>query len=277
MSRQIRTSWFLAVPALAMLGCVAEDSIDIDTCGPPEVYRIDTLQVPANNTEAHDLAFDLNGDEAVDNQVGMVMGALHNYFDQPFDLGASANQHLNADVTWTIGLRRCAGDHVLVSIVNMGFQEGGDPGAAHELVGRITGGQIRASGEGGELPMSALFDPPGTFADAGWLTSELSVIRFADPGATDRIDGRVGLAPFAVDAVDAIARPMLPFIQTRAKNNPTLVSVFDVNKDGEITLEEVKAANLTQSLLYPDLRVGSDRSEPTALSLGLGFSATRVP
>jgi len=55
----------------------------------------------------------------------------------------------------------------------------------------------------------------------------------------------------------------------------TLYGVFDDNLDGIITLSEIKASSLFQTLLRPDLDLDGDGT-PEHLSIGVGFHAAAV-
>jgi hypothetical protein len=268
--RQLLRHALTLVPlsAIALAGCAADEP-EPPVCDAPQMFRVTQIQLPARALEARQMGEDLNGDRAVDNQLGMLVGSLETYFDTTtFDLSGSANERLASDVMWTFALRTCSdGSYTLTSNI------GSVPGTV-ELAGRLDPGRgtVHFTGTGGALPLSLLFDPGHAQLDPGWQTglttaAELSI---ADDGV--RLDVlRFGMAVEGQSALGAIVAPMTPFLDARAATDNTIREEFDRNKDGHITLDEVTNASLTRSLLAPDLVVDGTR----ALSIGFALTARR--
>ena len=65
------------LPLLLLAAC-ADSSNDVvgPFTGESRRFVVDSIQLPTNNTFARDYGADLNGDNAVDNQLGMVFGTL---------------------------------------------------------------------------------------------------------------------------------------------------------------------------------------------------------
>lgn len=268
--RHAFTAIALVAVTTGAAGCMFADDddeprVDLATCGSAEIYRIDRVEIPVNQTGAYGMALDVDRDGQVDNRIGSVAATLTGFFDPPFELAAPATRRLETDVSWKLALRRCAGDHVAIAL-------GRELGATH-VVGDVRGGAIRARGKAGEAPISALFDPLGTTADPGWLASAATALELSEGGG-DRLEGVIVVAPRAEPALSAIARPMTAFLRERVATEPYLLETFDSDRDGEITQAEVEAATITRALLAPDLHLGAAGDVP-ALSYGLRIRATR--
>lgn len=244
-------------------GCAADEApVDPATCGATELYRIDRVQLPANNAETRTLARDLNRDGTPDNQLGMVTSTLQTQFG--IDFSATAAARLGQDVTWNLGLRRCPGGEVLVALT-------GD-GSADELqtIGEEIDGVIIATGADTAVPLSTFFDPLGTYPEAGWLRGLRSHLELRVSADGSRADAIVAMGLESDAVLDAAARPMTPFLDGYDQPSPSLEH-FDPDGDGVITLEEVKAASFTRAVLAGDLRIDGT----LATSIGFGISATR--
>ncbi len=59
---------------LVFTGCTSDEPLALD--GTHYQYVVSDLSIPSNNTMARDNGLDLDGDKTVDNQLGMVFGAL---------------------------------------------------------------------------------------------------------------------------------------------------------------------------------------------------------
>src|SRR5215207_6979652 len=75
------------VLCLVVVGACATDPDP--TCDPARSFRITSVSIPKNATEARTFALDLDGDDQLDNSAGMVSGALHGQI-LGFDLSTAA-------------------------------------------------------------------------------------------------------------------------------------------------------------------------------------------
>lgn len=181
--------------------------------------RVDAVTVPKNNNLAREFGFDLNADEAVDNNAGMVTATLHTMITN-FDLGTAATVRLADDIVWEVEVETC------------------DDGTQRIADAR--------------MPVSTVFDPIGTFPAAGFLAANRSAIQVAQR-ADGTWSGTLGMA-FAADAlIEATVAPLAPYFDT----HQLFMEYLDKSpKDGHITVEEMRAASVVKTLLAPDL--GSD-------------------
>ena len=260
--------------AVALIGCVGEEPFDPTPCAPAEVFRITGIELPTNNTRARELGFDLVPDDRKpaqpDNHLGMVAATLQSSLGPPLDLSASATAHVGDDVGWQLALRRCPGDQVVVAVGAPATMTADDV----QMIGASIDGRIEARGQGGEVPMAALFDPLGQ-AGPGWQPSLVTMTRFADPGAGAQLIAQLGFATPAAPTAEAIIAAMTPYLAALAVDQPWLLEYLDPDRDGVITEAEVADSSLAAALFAADLRIDSDRAN--ALSLGLQVTATRVP
>ena len=182
------------------------------------MLRITSAAVPHNNAAAREHGLDLNGDETVDNQLGMVAGTLHGQLG--FDLTASINTRLERDLVWQIGVASC------------------DDGTT-----RIE--------RGAAMPVGAMFDPtPDSPFDAGWTEARKAEIETAPLADGTTWTGRIGMSLHPARVTEAIVPPIVEYLN----ENDLYVDEFDeAPKDGEISVEEMASSTLVKSLLAPDL------------------------
>lgn len=253
---------------LAASGCTDDQApLDPATCDAPTSYRVASVLVPRNNPEARETALDLDGDELVDNQAGMIAGTLHGQVGPLLDLTRTASARFANDVTWTIAVQHCPdhgdGDGAVVSLTS-------STGSVSQLIGRMKNGVIIATGYEGDMPVSTLFDAAGTFGDPGWIPAARAKIEVRELAA-DRIEGTVTMALDSQATLEALARPLTPFFNAYPEELGFIIDYFDDDKSGQLTVEEITTSNLAHALVAPDLELPGG----PALSFGVGFAATR--
>src|SRR3954470_17393578 len=75
----------VCLPILA--ACTSSPPPDAPFTGTVSRYAIDRFDLPRNNNDARQLGDDLDGDRAIDNQVGVVIGTLASQKDLPANPG----------------------------------------------------------------------------------------------------------------------------------------------------------------------------------------------
>lgn len=189
------------------------------------------MEVPTSNARAVALAFDLDANHDPDNQLGAVAATLADQIGvtAPFDLSGVATARLANDVEWTLDVETC------------------DDGSA-----RL---------HGAAMPLSTLWDPLGSFADPGFVPATKHAIEITRD-ATGVWRGKVGMAFEQVALREAVIAPMARFLEAHR----ILMELFDTApKDDHVSLEEMRASQLVQALLAPDL--------DGAISFGIGVTA----
>lgn len=259
-------------PVCLMLGaCAFSDEetppIELAACDDAEVFRVSRVELPRNNSEARDVAHDLNNDKTVDNQLGMVIGTLSGFFANDFDFTAKANAHLADGVDWRLAVRRCPNDRFVVAMTEGGRELG-------HLEDDLRFDPILARGQrGAEVPLAIMFDGLGAASDPGWTLAEHAIIELPDPVGRNEITATITSALDATIAANVIIDVMTPVLDELLTGGPR--ESYDENRDGRITREEVANESLTKSLLAGDLELTRDPYR-LGISFGLRVHATRL-
>jgi hypothetical protein len=230
---------------MLLAGC-AQDAGNGDVTGPftgtPRRYVIDSFSIPSNSTTAQNLGDDLDGDDTVDNQLGAVIGFLANFGNQTThgpDMLASgaiastflirANDYWNDDT---------------VSVVYYGSD--GDP--ATQVGGRFERSVFESN-------------RTATTSVAGSALARVPIFVDTDPSELPLFGLQMTLVPDgggfdaaisgAIDPAEALARTydgLSHLVAAEPDSHRMLMSLFDLNRDWALTLEEVSGSSLLQSL-----------------------------
>ncbi len=283
--------------------CDPTDAVDIDPAGIHHQYVVDSIQVPASPAEANDLGLNLDGDEMgrPDNAFGQVLAVIFNNLDEedPFNdevaariLAGELIQLFDVQTTDLLdaggaGFRGFVGaDADSDPSNNLGgdgqfrIRISGDP-----MGGRIADGELHAWL--GTVPIQ--FALPNVEEPLVLELHSAQVVAYVDQ---EGMSGKIGGGITEQD-VDEVLMPALQFVIEREIEKSCdesgcvensvgewLRDEYDLNRDGEISLDEVRTSTLTGALLAPDVDlfcdgVASPRCDGVkdSLSLGLGFTA----
>lgn len=254
-----------ALLAITASGCIGEEPIDLAACDAPEIYRVDRVELPRRNEAAFALGFDLNGDGVADNQLGAVLATASGSL-RPFDVTPVTSDRLAAEVAWKLAVRSC-GDRTAVSFGRA------DRLDEVQLVGASGAVPLSARGDGGELPLSLMFDAAAAVADPGWLPAATGAIALERSADGARISGKLGVALDGEAVLDVVLPAVVRYFEAYPTQASFNVEGLDLDRDGRITEQELRSTTLIQSLFAPDLALG----DLAALSFGLGFSGAREP
>lgn len=259
-SRMTRWLWSIACVG----ACAASPSTDVT--GPidatAERFVVDRITIPKTTNEALMLADDLTGDGTKDNQLGQVISALAGQAD--------ANSH-GADM---IAAGRIAasvfvrddGDHGAVWIV------GADGAAPTACLGTFTAGRFESNRTRASTTV-------------GRATVDLPIIADADPATLDVEGLELELAPDGSGGFDATlhgavrdgiaiaARGLLQMVVANPRDHVPALLLFDTNRDGNITLDEIEANDFVNALLAPDMSLAGTKM----LSVGFGMHLAPCP
>jgi hypothetical protein len=274
--------WSILVPLLA--ACSTQQPSSDDVVGPftgtVQRYSIDSFQLPMNNTDARAFGADLNGDGTIDNQLGMVFGSLSGQAD----LTKHSADMIQAGAldSW---LEIQADDSM--NDPTVGVRYVGAPGTPFTVMGgTLVDGAFTSNRTISSLvPGSAELDLP-VFADAdpiriGAFAMQLSFT----PDGHGGLDASVAGAIDAVTARKAMVDGMLTMIAANPRDHVYMLSLFDKNKDLQITSDEITTNPLITSLLAPDLDLfdgdtyspGVVRNDGVKDGLSFGFKIHLVP
>lgn len=268
-------------------------------------FVFDTVTMPANNTQAREAGFDLNGDDVVDNQLGMVFAT---FASQGFDDNAALDTRIQSgEVILLADLQTSSFSDASAVGLNTFYGTNPDPEACvadddcgHHLngtarfdvaddspAGETCVGSIEASafnGAGGTLPIRLVLG--GATLDLTLHAARVELLGVSEDGFSD---GRVGGLISAADiesqlypglhagvlasiAKDCTGSPPPQCGCTQASTGATSVALFDLERDCDVTLQEIKENSLFVSLLAPDVDEDGD-GEGDALSVGFRISA----
>ncbi|MDB4957862.1 MAG: hypothetical protein JWO36_5431 [Myxococcales bacterium] len=308
-----------------LIACGSNDKAPIDAASdaPPDAlvdadlgmptgthhhYVIDRQNVPANNTQARMYGLDLNGDQTVDNQLGMVLAT---FSGMGFNTQTSATTSVDTGRTILLADLQATD---LTTATHAGFTIyfGQNPQPApctgpsdtvcrHHLTGTGTF-DVAASPHDAALRGDLV---NGTFtAGPGHLSIQLAMFAASSPVRIDLIGARVrltnitgtsigtGVLAGAVTQSDlntkiipALQQSMVPVIArdctmlasppacgcANGSQGENLLGLLDTSpKDCAVTVSEIQNNALFQSLLAPDVTIDGQM----ALSLGIGITAT---
>lgn len=275
-------------------------------------YVMDSLLVPMNNTQARDFGLDLNGDQTVDNQLGMVLATLdaqgfelqtatttqidRGQILELFDLGATSfttepAATFAAYAGATPMPAPCAGTsdttcrHHLAGTGTFTIAAGSPTNPA--LTGVIAAGAMTTA-PGHLLAPITLFTPPAMPLYVTLVGAKVQLAQASDPsilqlkltgGITQTdIDGKLipamreGIQAQVVKDCTMLASP--PTCGCPAgSTGKTMLDLFDsAPKDCTVSVQEVRDNSLINSLLAPDVMLEGQM----CLSYGVRASAVRA-
>lgn len=271
-------------------------------------FVIDHQHLPTNNNEAHTYGLDLNGDNVVDNQLGMVNAAIAGMgfsaqpvLDHAIDTGSievladleAADLTTAAQATFTL----LDGANAMPAPCN----GSSDTTCRHHLAGTATFDVAAMSPHdpalAGSIAAGVVTAGPGTLhlrTNAFGAMVDLKLIgariRLANPTDASVMTGviagaiaqqdidssllvplQAGLA--AQIAVDCSALTSPPGCGcTSGSSGATAISLFDTNQDCTVSVVELENSSLIMSLLAPDVMIDGMK----ALSVGVGVSAVHA-
>jgi hypothetical protein len=275
--------------------------------GPHYHFVIDHEYVPTNNTQAHAYGLDIDGDGAVDNQLGMVLGTLSS-------MGLDAQGATNSAVDdGSILMLADVQTTDFTNATNTGFTTyyGADPMPApcntsdtvcrhhltgtgrfdlastsprdDELVGPVVAGAFVLGP--GHLGVQLGFIPGAPPLPLALIGARVRVFGVTATGITSGVlAGAVTTTDITNKAIPALQQGFIPVIAhdcTMLSSPPTcgcadgtqgktLLSLFDTApQDCAISVDELKNNSIVQSLLAPDVTIEGQM----ALSFGVGITA----
>lgn len=309
----MRMRQLLFCSTVSLFAACSDGGEDIPTPeGPKTSYVISKASLPTTTPEATEFGLDLNGDKAVDNQLGNVLAAL---VSQGFDVKAAIDgavdegdivllmQVQTTDFTSAkaAGLSVLLGDSATVqpapcsSITdtvcrkhldgNGSFAIASNSPTNAAVAGKIVGGTFNSVGSGNIAIQIALggtqairLDLIGARAKAtGISEAKIDSVIVGGAISEDDLNGQV---------LPAIHSQLAPLIAedctgtvppdcgcAAGSTGKTLLNLFDsAPKDCSVSVDEIKNHQLIKSLLAPDVNIDGK----AALSLGLKVSATKA-
>lgn len=267
----------LAAVALVLFGTVpgcffdSQEPADGDIVGPytgPKTrFVVDRLVLPLSQSDARLYGADLNGDDAVDNQLGSVISTLYqvNPGEQHVaDRIAGGSLALSVEIqaddldrddragVWVIGGEGTIGRPVGGELLDGVFIPNFIKDTALPNTGSAT------------IPLPIMADVDATPLDVAFM--QISLVPDGQGGYDAQIHGMVRNAMASARA--AIAAQL----HERPELHRWMWSILDKNYNGTIEPDEWNNT-LIQSLLYGDMEIGSER----LLSVGIGVHLVPCP
>lgn len=300
----------LLVPAACGEVNVTPDApLDPDTPPAPAVHRwvISGQVLPRNNPEAVMYGLDLDGDGVVDNQLGLVIGALT---AQGFDIQAAADAAIARGTILMLGEAAIGGAAPTDATFRMYAGANPQPAPCSGVSDPVCRRHLTGSATFDVMASSARPPLAGTLANGTLLAGpgvlQISTVLLGPtPVSLDLIGARVRLQSVTAGSLgqsviagaitqSEIDAKIYPSIHqnasaavaadctgtmppgcgcTAGSTGRTQLSLFDTSpQDCAITLQEVRASTLLQSLLAPDVNIGGE----AALSSGFGATAVQA-
>jgi hypothetical protein len=224
--------------------------------GPVHTFAVDGYTLPMDNIEARAMGCDLNGDRTVDNQLGMTFGQL------------ARENNLTPYVADLIG------SGVLASRVEIQSEDlVDDPVAGLRYIGHDGAPSVQVRGELADGAFVTTERGAGVvrlpvFVDADVSQVQVNALQLAlTPDGNGGYDAQLCGAVREAEAAEDAARGLIQMVDNNPADHPYMITLFDDDKNGEITVEELRADSLFKSLLSADVEV--DRQKHTALGVRL--------
>ena len=310
----------LLAAVVVTVGCGGGSSTPIDA--PPDMlidapppplghhhYVLDSVLVPTSNTTARDLGQDLNGDQAIDNQLGMVLGTLSS---MGLDVQQTTTQNIDRGASITL-VDLFANDLTTEPAATFAAFVGSAPMPAacasasdtvcrHHLGGNatftVTAGAPTNPPLTGALVAGSMTTAPGhlamplvMFAGASPVlvnligakvvlgapaATKLGMLKIGGAITAAEVDTKVipgmrdGFAAIVMRDCTALSSP--PTCGCPASSSgKTILDLFEqAPKDCMVSVTEVKTNSLIQALLAPDVMIDG------MMALSIGVKATAV-
>ncbi len=237
---------------LALAACTSSSTGDIvgPFTGPVTRFAIDRITLPTNNATARQLADDLDGNGAVDNQLGLVIGTLTTNNDTTTH---AADMIASGAIESSLLLQ--APD--LTSAAKAGATYlGSDDADAVVMGGDIVEGVFVSNRtRTTRVPGMAVVHVP-VFADADPSIVEVDAMELdLTPDGSGGYDALVHGAVPPDAAFSAVCAALPQMIYADPNDHYVLAGEADLNRDGVISCDEIRDNSLFQSMLAPDVKL----------------------
>lgn len=228
--------------------------------------RITSVHLPSSGSEAAALGFDLDGDRVIDNQLGALNASLHAVYDE-WDAEAWLTTRLEErEVQWLAMVERCEGERDWSARLAQGgdADRDGRPEIVDDGVPALGDGTA-ADGGVGLVPVGYFADGAGMADEAAWEDG-LSFTVSAREAAGGAMTLTIGVA---VELGDRALAPAAAFLTAELERGSLFAKTVDMNRDGVITVAELRASPAVSTLLGADIDTDDDG---VADRLSIGFS-----
>ena len=253
---------------LVLAGCSSDTGGDVTGPFTGEVHRyaVDRVTLPSTTALQNEYADDLDGDGAIDNQLGLIVAALTQTGD--------TNKHVPDLVA----------SGALASFVEL---------QADDLTSDGTVGARYLGTDGADATTAGGTLVRGVFASNRTRTTHvpgaaqlsLPVFADADPLVLPLVGLELDLTPDGADGFDAVVRGGIPIedarrvayagvmqmMRTRPTSHLVFARILDTDHDGAISMAELAGSELLAGFIVDDVAIGG---EPV---LSVGFGVHLIP
>jgi hypothetical protein len=237
---------------LVLVGCSSDTSDDVTGpfTGETRVFDVDKLTLPSTTALQNEFAGDLDGDGAIDNQLGLIVAALTQTND--------TNKHVPDMIA----------SGALLSYLELQADDlTADDSVGFAYFGRPSGYTIQG---GGKLVAGAFAsNRNATTKHPSSAEAALPVFADADPLMVPLIGVEVDLTPdgnggfngvirggIPIDAARPLAyKAVLQMMKTKPTAHLTFARMLDTNHDGQITEPELAASALLAGFIVDDVMI----------------------
>lgn len=261
----------LGIASLFSLAACTDGAVIGPYTGETHRFVVDAFELPASVEAARAAGTDLDGDDMVDNLLGLSFRTLATYGDDAQDhvpeLIASGALRPSIEIT--------ADDFANDPTVGVAFR--GHEGASARVVGgRLVDGVFRpnriAEVDGAHTGTAALDVP--AFGDADPLRLEVPTFEIElVPDGAGGYDARIFGGVRAASLLDAAHLAIVAQLENHPEDHRSMWTVVDRNVDGTISDEEM-ANSVLQYLLAPDVTLSIDGVMEEVVSFGFSLHAT---
>jgi hypothetical protein len=249
-ARPWRFSWLAAlVLGAGSTACTEPDDGPAPTpsCS-STTYRVAAVELARTWGDAPRLGLDIDGDGDVDNKLGSLNATLTQVYGD-WDPSAGLTRLLASTTTaWLVKVERCDDTPRLAMSLGLGTGDDGRFDTVTWGKPAIGDGPLVRGGEG-VLPVGRLGDGASVGGDDGW-SSELGLTVAVRSEARDLV-ANVGLG---VEVTDELLAPVAGFLSAAlARGDSRFAAGIDLDRDGVVSVAELRQAPAVRSLLASDL------------------------
>ena len=269
-----RTMTRFAVLALALSACASEgpprDDVTGPYTGPIRRYVVDRFELPTSSTRARELGDDLDGDQSVENQLGLTFTTLSSFGN----LTTHAPDMIASGALASIVQIQADDDTARV------WFYGAEGDEAVAVGGRIEQGVFTSNRTKSTwVPGTARLRLP-VFVDADPVEIELSGVQIdLRPDGKGGYDGRINGGVREDDALRLAYDGIMDMLYANPQDHRTFWYIVDRDRDGTIGFEETTTGGgILGSLIKSDVDVRlRDGTRVPLVSLGFAFHISPCP
>lgn len=254
---------------LPLLACTASPPADVQPpfTGTAHRFAVDRFDLPRTSTQALEMGSDLDGDGAVDNQVGAIFTYLVNNADVPPHPEDLLAEGMLASSVTIAANDLDHDDHVGVTFAGAPETTDSIPAGGRIVDGTFVSNHARDATQAaqGTLVLPAMIDADPL--EIPYRDGELELVPDGTGGYTGQLHAT--LSPDRVRMV--VAAGLIEMGMSNPRDHQAFEALFDMNRNGVLELDETANNSLIKSWFAPDVTLDQ---EPR---VSIGFQFHLVP